>query len=97
MLQQIFHDKEDHECQGNQNQPRYGKLPHDKEDKEDRECRGSQNQKGHGKLLCGGGRSRRRFFWPDQYFSDLWGANDFNPMLTFSSDFSELESAFSTQ
>ena len=58
MLPPVFHDKEDYECQGNQSQPSYGKLPQEKEDKEDKEgheCRGNQNRPGHGKLLCGGG------------------------------------------
>jgi hypothetical protein len=58
MPQQVFHDKEDHECQGNQNQPSYGKLPYDQEDKEDKEarvCQANQNRPKHGKLLCGGG------------------------------------------
>jgi hypothetical protein len=67
-------------------------------DKEDHECPGNQNQPDHGKLLCGGRQSRRRFFWPDQDFSDLWSFNHFKPTLTFSSDLLEVESALlSTQ
>ena len=82
MLQQVVHDKEDHECQGNQNQPSYGKLPHDKEDKEDKEGRerqSNENRPGHGKLLCGGGDLNVVL---DQYFADLWRSNHFNATLT---------------
>jgi hypothetical protein len=98
MLPQVFHDKEDHECQGNQNQPSYGKLSHDKEDKEDkegRECHSNHNRPGHGKLLYGGGGLNVVSFGLTSIFLISGGANDFNPMRTFLSDF--LESALSTQ
>jgi hypothetical protein len=98
MLQQVFHDKEDRECQGNQNQPSYGKLPHDKEDKEDKEgheCQSNQNRPGHGKLLCGGGGLDVVSFGLTSISLISGGANYFNPMRTFLSDF--LESALSTQ
>jgi hypothetical protein len=97
MLQQVVHDKEDHECQGNQNQPSYGKLPHEKEDKEDKEGRerqSNENRPGHEKLLCGGGGLNVVSFGRTQYFSDLRRVNYFNPMRTFLSDF--LESSLST-
>jgi hypothetical protein len=94
MLQQVFHDKEDHESQGNQNQPGYGKLPHDKED---HESQGNQNQPGHGKLRCGGGGLDVVSFGLTSISPISGGANYFNPMLTVSSDFLEVESALSTQ